>query len=64
MGTLNVNVYTYHPKRIFQSEDMASDLQALLRTATGGGNGDTTKLVHLDMEVVMGSIVIVAVTKS
>jgi|9_EtaG_2_1085328.scaffolds.fasta_scaffold128658_2 hypothetical protein len=64
MGTLNVRTFTFHPKQIFETEDFASDLQALLRTETGGGNGDTTKVTHFDVEVIMGTVVVTVVIKS
>lgn len=63
MGGVDVNTYTYHPNRIFDIQDIATDLQTKLRDITGGGLGDSTKIVSIDTEVVRGSIVVIVVTK-
>lgn len=63
MGGIDVNTYTYHPKRIFDTQDIASDLQTKLRDITGGGLGDSSKIVSIDTEIVQGSVVVIVVTK-
>jgi len=63
MGGLNVKTYKFHPNKIFGTEDFASDLQALLRTETGGGIGDATKIHHFDIEVILGTVVVTVITE-
>jgi len=60
---VNVNTYTFHPKKIFQTKDFASDLQALLRTDTGGGVGNATLIHHFDITVIQGSVVVTVITE-
>jgi len=60
---VNVRTYTFHPQQIFQTEDFASDLQALLRADTGGGVGNATLIHHFDITIIQGTVVVTAITE-
>ena len=60
---VNVQTYTFHPKQIFETEDFASDLQALLRTQTGGGVGNATLIHHFEVTLIMGTVVVTVITE-
>ena len=60
---VNVNTYTFHPKEIFQTGNFDNDLQALLRTLTGGGVGNATLIHQFDITVIMGTVVVTVITE-
>lgn len=64
MGAIDVYMYRYSPAKFFSDTDMVDDLQAKLRTITGGGSGNHTKIVDIKVQEVLGTCCVICIVQS